>query len=129
MRLRFQYTDNDGNKSTRTISDIIILSKFHLAAYCEMRDGGRTFKRNKMENMLDLDKNVIVDDIQKHLDMIEEDGTLKEKYEVDREAPVPIELKCTECSALHDIDYFWALHHDRFTCECGKGYNITKEKK
>jgi predicted DNA-binding transcriptional regulator YafY len=128
MRLRFQYTDNEGNKSTRTISDIIILSEFHLAAYCEMRDSGRTFNMNKMENILDLDKNIIVDDIQKHLGMIDEDGTLKEKYEVGREAPASIELQCKECSTCHEIDYFWALHHDRFTCECGKGYSITKEK-
>ena len=129
MRLKFDYIDNEGRASTRIISDVIPLNEMHLAAYCETRKTGRTFNMDRMNKITDMDTGQSVSDIHMHLDMLNDEGYLKDKYVDGREEPADIELKCIGCKNTFFINYFWALHNDKYICECcGKSYTIGKSK-
>lgn len=127
MRLRFDYIDNEGRISTRTVRDVEIKTEVHIIAFCEMRNEDRTFNMLKMQNIFDLDTNKQVDDIHDYLGMLDEDGELKEKYE-NYEMPV-VALDCKNCGAGHELTHRWLSKNSRFICDCGQSYTIAANKK
>lgn len=128
MHIRFDYVNSKGERSTRSVKDIDIKGPYHFIAFCELRNEDRTFNIMQMSNMHDLKKNVPIEDMHAFLGMLNEDDTLKKKYE-DFEPPAPIKLNCKNCGAYHEIEIRWAKKHDRFVCDCGQGYNIKVEYK
>lgn len=130
MRLRFKYTDASGHKTERTVSDVMVKNEFYIMGYCEMRQEGRTFALGSMTDIVDADSGVAISDIEQALGMLNKNGAIKKKYvDNDGEYPEPFEFKCKACLAVHELDYFWALHHTNYDCSCGMSYSIARKKK
>ena len=123
MRIKFDYMNSSGEKSTRSVTDIEIVSPFHIIAYCELRNADRTFDLEAIQNAFDLEINQPIPDIFTFLGMLNKDGSINKKFE-NIARPDPIEFHCSACGVHNALEIRWLKRNSKFTCACGRVFNI-----
>lgn len=123
MRIKFDYTNSAGEKTTRSVSDVEIISPFHIIAYCELLNEDRTFNLDAIQNAIDLETNQSISDIFTFFGMLNKDGSIKKKFEK-IQRPDPVEFHCSVCGKHNLLEIRWLKRNSKFTCECGRVFNI-----
>jgi predicted DNA-binding transcriptional regulator YafY len=122
MRIKFDYIDINGKRTTRTVRDIYVENEAQINAFCELRKAERSFVIDKIIDPYDLENNAPIDDMYRFLDMLDENGNVKE-------VPPPVEIDCPRCGEISEVMYYWALKNDVYVCKCGQKFALDKEPK